>query len=107
MKNKCPLTKMIICTLLLLVVLYFLYSNFFSSKEGVIFTPFDNRTLFTKPWNDFCIPTAPSCQPYFLEKPGMIGVFPVGCHCKGVGKAKSPPDIDEKCYEIDHDHFYH
>ena len=36
----------------------------------------------------------------------MIGEFPVGCHCQGVGKATSPPDIDEKCYEIDHDHFY-
>ena len=24
----------------------------------------------------------------------------VGCHCKGVGKAQRPPDIDEKCYEI-------
>ena len=29
MENKYPFTKLIICTLLLLVVLYFLYRNFF------------------------------------------------------------------------------
>ena len=100
--------KISVCMLLSLLFIGGLIFNWFSksTREGVVFTPYDNRTLFTKPWNDFCIPTAPSCQKDFLEKPGMIGVFPIGCGCKGVGQAKSPPAISEDCYDIDHDHFY-
>ncbi len=97
-----------VCLLLSLLFMGFIALNWLTKpmREGVVFTPYDNRTLFTKPWNDFCIPTAPSCQKNFLEKPGMIGVFPVGCWCKGIGQAKSPPAISDDCYDIDHDHFY-
>ena len=100
--------KISVCMLLsLLVIGFILFSWLYNpTREGVVFTPYDNRKLFTKPWNDFCIPTAPSCQKPFLEKPGMIGVFPIGCGCKGIGQAKSPPAISDNCYDIDHDHFY-
>lgn len=95
--------SLLIPLLLGLVIFYFFYTT---TREGVVFTPYDNRTLFTKPWNEFCIPSAPSCQKPFLEKPGMIGVFPIGCGCKGVGQAKSPPEISDDCYDIDHNQFY-
>ena len=36
----------------------------------------------------------------------MIGVFPIGCGCDGMGQAKSPPGISDDCYDIDHDQFY-
>ncbi len=86
-----------------LILFYFYYDT---TREGVVFTPYDNRTFFTKPWNEFCIPSAPSCQKDFLEKPGMIGVFPIGCGCDGMGQAKSPPGISDDCYDIDHNQFY-
>jgi len=100
--------KISACLLVSLLLIGIVVFNWLAkpTREGVVFTPYDNRKLFTKPWNDFCIPTAPSCQKNFLEKPGMIGIFPIGCGCKGVGQAKSPPAINDDCYDIDHDHFY-
>ena len=77
-----------------------------STKEGITFTPFDNRTFFTRPWDNFCITTPPSCQKPFLQKPGMIGEFPAGCHCKEIGIATSPPSIENNCYELDYNYFY-
>ena len=85
------LCKSFIIIFLLLVALNAI-TPFFEKKiqEGIVFTPFDNRTLFTKPWDGFCIPTAPTCQKPSLETPGMIGVFPIGCHCQDTGMATSP-----------------
>lgn len=90
----------------ILLLLGYLMCKAFTKREGVVFTKFDNRTFFTKPWDNFCIPTSPSCQKPFLEKPGMIGVFPVGCNCESVGLAKSPPGLPESCYETDHSYYY-
>ena len=70
------------------------------------FTKFDNRTFFTRPWDNFCIPTAPTCQKDFLEKKGMLGVFPIGCNCEKTGISKSPPAIPDSCYDIDHSYYY-
>ena len=96
--------KLLLFFLLLLLIIYI--PQFFNSsiKEGVVFTPYNNRTFFTHPWDDFCIPDAPSCQKPFLEKPGMIGIYPIGCNCKGIGKSMSPPAIEPNCLPLDYDH---
>jgi hypothetical protein len=105
--GKKQLVKFKITLICLILLLFgYLLCQTFNKKEGVIFTKFDNRTFFTKPWDDFCIPTAPSCQQPFLEKPGMIGVFPIGCNCEKTAVSKSPPAIPESCYEIDHSYYY-
>ena len=95
---------LVVCLLLIGFILFKCFNT--STREGVVFTRYDNRKLFTKPWDNFCLPSAPSCQKPFLEKPGMIGVFPVGCWCKGMGQSKSPPAVSEKCHAIDHNYFY-
>ena len=90
----------------ILLLLGYLICKTLTRREGVVFTKFDNKTFFTKPWDNFCIPSAPTCQKEFLEKPGMIGVFPVGCNCRGVGLADSPPALPESCYDFDHSYYY-
>ena len=84
---------------IILLLLGFQFCKSFVYKESIVFTNFDNKTFFTKPWDQFCIPSAPSCQQPFLEKPGMIGLFPIGCHCEATGEAKTPPAIPKSCYE--------
>ena len=96
----------VICIVFFILICRNLFTNYNLSREGVTFTKFDNRTFFTKPWDNFCIPTAPTCQKSFLEKPGMIGVFPIGCHCEKTGIATSPPAIPDTCYDIDHSYYY-
>lgn len=91
---------------IILIMLGVTFCRTFVKREGVVFTKFDNRTFFTKPWDNFCISSSPSCQKDFLEKPSMIGIFPVGCHCKNTGQAKSPPAIPDSCYDIDHNYYY-
>ena len=103
-KQITKLKQTLVCLILLL--LGYILCKSFVNKEGVTFTKFDNRTFFTKPWDQFCIPSAPSCQKHFLEKPGMIGVFPIGCNCETTGIAKSPPAIPDSCYDIDHNYYY-
>ena len=93
-------------TCLIILLLGFLICQSFIKREGVVFTKFDNRSFFTRPWDQFCIPTAPTCQKDFLEKAGMIGVFPIGCNCETTGIAKSPPAIPDSCYDIDHSYYY-
>jgi hypothetical protein len=95
----------IICIVFFLLICVNIFTNN-KSREGVTFTKFDNRTFFTRPWDNFCIPTAPTCQKDFLEKPGMIGVFPIGCHCEKTAIATSPPAIPDSCYDIDHSYYY-
>ena len=96
----------IICIIFFILICRNLLNNYNLNREGVTFSKFDNRTFFTKPWDNFCIPTAPTCQKEFLEKPGMIGVFPIGCPCENPGIATSPPAIPDSCYDIDHSYYY-
>mgnify|MGYP001488529546 CR=1 FL=1 len=96
----------VICIIFFILICRNLFTNYNSSREGVTFTKFDNRTFFTKPWDNFCIPTAPTCQKPFLETPSMIGVYPIGCHCEKPGIAISPPAIPDSCYDIDHNYYY-
>ena len=91
--------------MLLLFMIGFLTYKMFIQREGVTFTRYDNKKFFTKPWDQFCIPTAPTCQKEFLEKPGMIGIFPIGCNCESTGISKSPPGIDRSCY-LDQTYYY-
>lgn len=93
-------------TCIILIMLGFTFCKSIVRREGVVFTKFDNRTFFTKPWDNFCLPSSPSCQKDFLEKPGMIGIYPVGCHCENTGIANSPPAIPDSCYDIDHNYYY-
>ncbi len=87
------------CIFLTLIVLLIvcLLKSFLNKpvREGVVFTPYDNRKLFTKPWAEFCVPPPASCDKNPPEGPAMIGSPPIGCHCKGVGDAGSlDPDCD-------------
>ena len=89
---------------LIFVMLYIIYNIMNKPmREGVVFTPYDNAKLFTKPWSNFCIPPPPSCDKNLLERPASIGSPPIGCHCKGVGNAGN---LDTDCQNIDYNHFY-
>tara|TARA_Y100000591_G_C21845193_1_gene708288 strand:- start:3179 stop:3499 length:321 start_codon:yes stop_codon:yes gene_type:complete len=95
--NKCNYLSSFI--LLFALIILFLFNFFNVKREGVTFSNYDNKKYFTKPWDNFCIPSAPSCQKDFLERPGMIGEFPIGCNCMDIGISKVPPAIPESCYD--------
>lgn len=103
---KLNMKMCILCLIIISLVSYLIFCMINKSREGVTFTKFDNRTFFTRPWDNFCIPTAPTCQKDFLEKKGMLGVFPIGCNCEKTGISKSPPAIPDSCYDIDHSYYY-
>ena len=93
-----------ILIIILLLILFFSFSNKY--KEGVIFTRYDNKKYFTKPWNNFCIPTAPELSTGFFRKTGMIGEYPIGCNCKDIGVSKVPPAIPDSCYNEEYQLYF-
>ena len=95
----------ILCLVVFLILVVEL-CKFFRSKEGLNLTEYDKEKFFTRPWNKFCMFEPPSCRKYFLEKPGMIGVFPIGCHCQAIGEATVPPGLPSKCYEEEPEYLY-
>ena len=101
-KNK----LLCIVSLVAFIILGLELSNFFKSKEGMKLTDYDKEKFFTKPWNKFCMFEPPSCRKDFLEKPGMIGVFPIGCQCQEIGEATVPPGLPSKCYEKEPEYLY-
>ena len=88
---------------LLLLVFLYLYNTMAPLREGVVFTRYDKAILFTKPWDDFCVPPPLSCDKNIMERPAAIGSPPIGCHCKGVGNAGK---LSVSCEDIDYNHFY-
>tara|TARA_E500000178_G_C16530833_1_gene534366 strand:+ start:57 stop:386 length:330 start_codon:yes stop_codon:yes gene_type:complete len=99
--------KLLCCFILLILTFLALeICKSLKKKEGIVFTDFDNEKFFTKPWNEFCMFQPPSCRKDFLEKPGMIGVFPIGCNCQGVGEATNPPGLPENCYQKEAEYLY-
>lgn len=74
-----------------------------SLKEGIVFTPYDNSKLFTRPWEKFCIPPPPSCNKNLMDGSAADGTPKIGCWCKDVADAG---DLDTNCYDIDYSHFY-
>ena len=103
-KNQIKIVRMLLLSLIFLL-LGIIFCKSFILREGVIFTNFDKKTFFTKPWDQFCIQTPASCQKDFLEKPGMIGNFPIGCNCESTGMSKTPPSIDRSCYNDNNYYF--
>ena len=91
-------------TLVVIFLLLVIYNYFNKSlQEGIVFTPYDNSKLFTKPWNNFCINPPPSCKKDFEFGPATAGSPPIGCWCDGAGSA---PELENKCTDIDYSHFY-
>ena len=94
----------LIIAVLVMVVRYIVKYIFTTPiREGVVFTPYDNRKLFTKPWDKFCISPPSSCDQNLVQRNPAIGVSPIGCNCKGVGDAG---DLDPKCDGTNHLYFY-
>jgi len=92
---------------LIIVLGYFLYTSFFSVKEGVTFTNYDNYHTFNKkPWDDFCIPNSPSCENDPINAPKtngttLPGAAEPGCHCKKTGQST----LTRNCTDIDYNPF--
>ena len=90
--------KVFNCIILIIVILTFIYiiNSYFnkSLKEGVVFTPYDNKKLFTKPWDRFCINPPPSCNKNFFNGSELSGIPMIGCNCEGIGNAGN---LDPKC----------
>ena len=87
---------------MLVAVLLILLINIsgFNIKEGVTFTPYDNSKLLTRPWDEFCVQTPPSCQKdrSFLlvdREP------PIGCWCRDKKSVLDNPS----CTDIHYDPF--
>ena len=70
-------------------------------REGIIFTPYDNKTLFTKHWSQFCLQPPPSCNK--SSPASMLGAPPIGCNCEGIGNAGN---LDPKCDGTEHLYFF-
>ena len=105
--GKISVANYLLCSVVIAVLLYLLYNLFQTPlQEGVVFTPYDNSKLFTKPWDKFCIPFPPSCQKNLLQGPAVQGSPHIGCNCTGINEAVSPPAIPDSCYNISYDHFY-
>lgn len=86
----------LICFLLIIL----LNITTFKIKEGVTFTNYDNSKLITRPWDEFCIQTPPSCQndKSFL----LVDRQPqIGCLCRDKKSVLDTP----KCTDINYDPF--
>lgn len=83
--------------ILLLIGLYLVVDYMVSNpvQEGVVFTPYDNRMLFTKPWDQFCVNQPPSCSnnPLIRSIAGG-GDQEIGCWCDRMESILTP---DEGC----------
>ena len=107
-------TKIILQIIFAVSLLFLIYClltnknfNGKSVKEGITFTEYDKRMLFTRPWNSFCVSPPPSWSgSNFIEKPAVLGLEPVGNWCKNVGSATSPPEISDDCIKLTTNHFY-
>ena len=95
------------CLLFSLIILGLVYlTKYLLNKpirEGIVFTPYDNKKLFTKPWAEFCVPPPPSCDKNLPQGPAMVGSPQIGCNCKGVGDAGN---LDPKCDGTNHLYFF-
>ena len=90
-------------SLLILGIAYLIKCTFNKSiREGIVFTPYDNKMLFTKPWSQFCVPPPPSCNKN-LPNAAVVGSPQIGCNCKGVGDAGN---LDPKCDGTNHLYFF-
>tara|TARA_Y100000389_G_scaffold192924_1_gene221110 strand:+ start:7007 stop:7312 length:306 start_codon:yes stop_codon:yes gene_type:complete len=72
-------------------------------QEGIIFTPYDNKKLFTKPWSQFCISPPPSCNKNLPQRAGLLGNPAIGCNCKNFGDAGN---LDPNCDGTNHLYFF-
>ena len=51
--GKISVANYLLCSVVIAVLLYLLYNLFQTPlQEGVVFTPYDNSKLFTKPWTN-------------------------------------------------------
>ena len=97
--------------ILLAYLLYEIYMQYFrfNTREGVVFTPYDNRKLFTRPWNQFCLVSPAACNPNPQVAPATgfshmnrPGTTQVGCWCNADGTA---PELETPCYDMVFDEF--
>ena len=87
---------------MLIIFLLILIINIsgFKIKEGVTFTPYDNSKLITKPWDEFCLQTMPSCE----NNKSFLLVDrnpPIGCWCRDKKSVLDNPS----CTDINYNYF--